>query len=222
MIRVAPSILSADFACLLQEVKRMELAGADWLHLDVMDGRFVPNITMGPLIVQALHGRVNLFLDVHLMVQNPEDFLNDFSQAGAQLLTVHAETCTHLHRIVQTIKKLGCKAGVALNPATPLTFLEYILQDLDLVLIMSVDPGFGGQDFIPGVLPKIKALAEEKRKRNLFFEIQVDGGINENTAAQAVKAGADILVAGSALFNAPEPEKIIKAIKMLPVREKYV
>jgi len=222
MIRVAPSILSADFACLLQEVKRMELAGADWLHIDVMDGRFVPNITMGPLVVQALNGRVNLFLDVHLMVQNPEDFLSDFSQAGAQLLTVHAEACTHLHRVVQTIKKIGCKAGVALNPATPLSSLEYILQDLDLVLIMSVDPGFGGQDFIPGVLPKIKALAEEKRRRKLFFEIQVDGGINEHTAVQAVNAGADILVAGSALFNAPEPEKIIKAIKMLPVREKNV
>lgn len=222
MIKVAPSILSADFSSLLQEVRRMELAGADWLHIDVMDGCFVPNITIGPLVLQSLKDRVNLFLDVHLMIREPEKFLEAFFQAGAQLLTVHAEACPHLHRVVQTIKKMGCKAGVALNPATSLNCLEYILPELDLVLIMSVNPGFGGQDFIPGVLPKIQALAEEKIRRKLFFEIQVDGGINEDTAPGVINAGAEILVAGSALFGASNPEKVIKAFKMLPVRQKSV
>jgi len=222
MVKVAPSILSADFACLLQEVKRMEEAGADWLHLDVMDGHFVPNITIGPLVVRSLRGRVGLFLDVHLMIDHPQEFLNDFYRAGAGLLTVHAEACRHLHRIVQTIREMGCKAGVALNPATPLSAVEYIMDELDLVLVMSVNPGFGGQGFIHAVLPKIKALAEEKRKRKLTFNIQVDGGINEETAPLAIEAGADILVAGSALFNTQDPAGIIKAIKMLPVRQKEV
>ncbi|MGI6317140.1 MAG: ribulose-phosphate 3-epimerase [Firmicutes bacterium] len=222
MVRVAPSILSADFSCLLEEVKRMERSGADWLHLDIMDGHFVPNITMGPLVVGALKGRVDLFFDVHLMVMNPQLFLTDFYRAGAGMLTVHAEACTHLHRVVQEIKKLGCKAGVALNPATPLNCLDYILEELDLVLIMSVNPGFGGQEFIPGVLPKINALAEEKAKRGLSLEIEVDGGINENTAVQVLNAGADILVAGSALFGAPDPSKLINAFKMFPVRRKRV
>jgi ribulose-phosphate 3-epimerase len=216
VIKVAPSILSADFACLLQEARRMERFGADWLHIDVMDGHFVPNITMGPLVVQALQGRVGLFLDVHLMIEKPQDFISQFHQAGAQMLTVHAETCPHLHRVIQTIKKMGCKAGVALNPATPLSCLEYILHDVDLVLIMSVNPGFGGQDFIPAVLPKIRALAQEKRKRALTLDIQVDGGINEETAVQVVEAGADILVTGSALFSSAEPQNMIQALKMLP------
>lgn len=216
MIKVAPSILSADFACLLQEARRMERFGADWLHIDVMDGHFVPNITMGPLVVQALQGRVGLFLDVHLMIEKPQDFISQFHQAGAQMLTVHAEACSHLHRVIQTIKKMGCKAGVALNPATPLNCLEYILHDVDLVLIMSVNPGFGGQDFIPAVLPKIRALAQEKRKRALTLDIQVDGGINEETAVQVVEAGADILVTGSALFSSAEPQNMIQALKMLP------
>lgn len=222
MARVAPSILSADFSCLLDEVKRMEDAGADWLHIDVMDGHFVPNITMGPLIVQALSGRVSLFLDVHLMVENPGDFLSDFYKAGAQMLTVHAEACTHLHKVIQSIKELGCKAGVALNPSTPLHCLEYVLHELDLVLIMSVNPGFAGQEFIYAVLPKIKALAEEKRRRGLSLDIQVDGGINEDTYLHVLEAGAEVLVAGSALFKAPEPSKLITAFKVLPVKEKDV
>ncbi|MGI6328493.1 MAG: ribulose-phosphate 3-epimerase [Dethiobacteria bacterium] len=222
MVKVAPSVLSADFSCLLEEVQRMERSGADWLHLDIMDGHFVPNITMGPLVVGALKGRVDLFFDVHLMVMNPQLFLADFYGAGAGMLTVHAEACTHLHRVVQEIKKLGCKAGVALNPATPLNCLDYILEELDLVLIMSVNPGFGGQEFIPGVLPKISALAEEKTKRGLPLEIEVDGGINENTAVQVLNAGADILVAGSALFGVSDPSKLINAFKMFPVRGKKV
>jgi ribulose-phosphate 3-epimerase len=222
MVRVAPSILSADFGCLLDEVKRMEDAGADWLHIDVMDGHFVPNITMGPLVVKALSGRVSLFLDVHLMVENPGNFLGDFYNAGAQMLTVHAEACTHLHRVVQSIKEMGCKVGVALNPSTPLNCLEYVLDELDLVLIMSVNPGFGGQEFIYAVLPKIKALAEEKRRRGLSLDIQVDGGINESTYKLVLEAGAEVLVAGSALFNAPEPSKLITAFKLIPGKEKDV
>jgi len=222
MVRVAPSILSADFGCLLDEVKRMEDAGADWLHIDVMDGHFVPNITMGPLVVKALRGRVSLFLDVHLMVENPGNFLGDFYNAGAQMLTVHAEACTHLHRVVQSIKEMGCKVGVALNPSTPLNCLEYVLDELDLVLIMSVNPGFGGQEFIYAVLPKIKALAEEKRRRGLSLDIQVDGGINESTCKLVLEAGAEVLVAGSALFNAPEPSKLITAFKLIPGKEKDV
>ncbi len=215
MVKVAPSILSADFSRLLEEVERMEKAGADWLHIDIMDGNFVPNITIGPMVVDALKGKTNLFLDVHLMVQHPEDFLEDFSRAGAQLLTVHLETCVHLHRVIQKINELGCSAGVALNPATPLNGLDYIMEDIQLVLFMSVNPGFGGQKFIPFTLEKIRKLAEEKEKRGWEFEIQVDGGINEETAPSVVCAGADILVAGSYLFNALEPKKSIEGLKRL-------
>ena len=213
MIKVAPSILSADFTCLLQEVQKMEAAGADWLHIDVMDGHFVPNITIGPLIVQALRGRTGLLLDVHLMIEQPELYIEAFAGAGADVITVHAETCRHLHRVIQSIKEKKILAGVALNPATPLNILEYILPDLDLVLIMSVNPGFGGQDFIPAALPKIKALAEEKRKKNLNFLIQVDGGINENTSGEVKAAGAEVLVAGSALYGHANPAVLIDMFK---------
>jgi len=222
MIKVAPSILSADFACLLHEVQKMESAGADWLHIDVMDGHFVPNITLGPLIVKALQGRTRLFLDVHLMIQQPELFLDAFYNAGAGSLTVHAEACLHLHRMIYSIKEKGILAGVALNPATPLSTLEYLLPDLDLVLIMSVNPGFGGQNFIPAVLPKIRALAEEKKKRGLTFLIQVDGGINEETCADVIAAGAEVLVAGSALFRHPNPAALIDTFKRTVPRERIV
>ncbi|MEW5921787.1 MAG: ribulose-phosphate 3-epimerase [Bacillota bacterium] len=222
MVLVAPSILSADFASLLAEVRRMEQAGADWLHADVMDGHFVPNITMGPLVLEALKGKIKLFVDVHLMVEQPQNFLQPFSEAGAQLITVHAETCPHLHRVVQSIKKLGCQAGVALNPATPLSSLQYILEDLDLVLLMTVNPGFGGQEFIASVITKIRELAREKEQRDLSLKIQVDGGINAQTAPLVVEAGADVLVAGSALFGYGDPQKLIHAFKLLPQTEKNV
>ncbi|HHU76546.1 MAG TPA: ribulose-phosphate 3-epimerase [Firmicutes bacterium] len=222
MIKVAPSILSADFACLLREVQKMEAAGADWLHIDVMDGHFVPNITLGPLIVGALKGRTNLFLDTHLMVEQPELFVEAFYRAGAGSLTVHAETCYHLHRVIHSIKEKGMMAGVALNPATPIGVLEHLLPDLDLVLIMSVNPGFAGQDFIPAVLPKIEALAEEKNKKGLSFLIEVDGGINRDTSVQVVAAGAEVLVAGSALFQHANPETLIDAFKRTVPRERNV
>lgn len=222
MIKVAPSILSADFACLLREVQKMEAAGADWLHIDVMDGHFVPNITLGPLIVGALKGRTNLFLDTHLMVEQPELFVEAFYRAGAGSLTVHAETCYHLHRVIHCIKEKGMMAGVALNPATPIGVLEHLLPDLDLVLIMSVNPGFAGQDFIPAVLPKIEALAEEKNKKGLSFLIEVDGGINRDTSVQVVAAGAEVLVAGSALFQHANPETLIDAFKRTVPRERNV
>jgi len=222
MVLVAPSILSADFAFLLDEVKRMEKAGADWLHVDVMDGHFVPNITMGPLVLHALKGKVNLLMDVHLMVERPQDFLLPFNEAGAQLITVHVETSPHLHRIIQSIKNMGCRAGVAVNPATPLSSLQYILEELDLVLLMTVNPGFGGQRFIPAVVPKIRELAREKERRGLTFKIQVDGGINRETAPIVVDAGADVLVAGSALFDNGEPETLIHAFKLLLQLEKGV
>ena len=216
MVIVAPSILSADFNSLLADVQRMEHGGADWLHIDVMDGHFVPNITMGPLVLDALKGKTKLFMDAHLMVEHPQNFLQSFSEAGADLITVHAETCPHLHRVVQAIRKLGCRAGVALNPATPSSQLQYILEDLDLVLLMTVNPGFGGQEFIPAVIPKIRELALEKERRGLSLKIQVDGGINAQTAPLVVEAGADVLVAGSALFRNGNPQELIHAFKQLP------
>jgi len=201
MYKLAPSILSADFACLGEQVKTAGAAGADWFHIDVMDGRFVPNISMGPLVVHALRPLTNLPLDVHLMIEEPDRYLADFAEAGADGLTVHVEVCPHLHRTVQQIKELGLKAGVALNPATPLSLLAEILPELDLVLIMSVNPGFGGQSYIGRSTAKIARLRRMLDEIKSEAVIEVDGGIDATTIAEAVAAGATVLVAGSAIFN---------------------
>lgn len=213
MVKIAPSILSADFANLAQAVQVVEQAGAEYLHIDVMDGHFVPNITIGPLIVKALRPRSNMFFDVHLMIEQPDRYISDFVKAGADLVCVHAEACTHLHRCVSQVKELGAKVGVALNPHTPLNIIEYILPMLDLVLLMTVNPGFGGQKFIPEVLPKIKRLSQIIKEQGLATEIEVDGGINTETATLVTGAGANVLVAGSAIFGADNPGQAVKDIR---------
>jgi ribulose-phosphate 3-epimerase len=198
---IAPSILSADFAKLGEEVRAIDEAGADWIHIDVMDGHFVPNLTIGPGVVKALRPHTQKPFDVHLMISPVDPFLDAFAEAGADIITVHPEAGPHLHRTVQRIKTLGKKAGVALNPATPAKVLDYVLADIDLVLVMSVNPGFGGQKFIPGQLKKIEAIANRVAKENLRVEIEVDGGIDPDTAREAVGAGATALVAGTAAFR---------------------
>jgi ribulose-phosphate 3-epimerase len=198
---IAPSILSADFARLGEEVRAIDEAGADWIHIDVMDGHFVPNITIGPGVVKALRAHTAKPFDVHLMIAPVDSFLDDFAEAGADTITVHPEAGPHLHRTVQHIKMLGKKAGVSLNPATPVDALDYILDDIDLVLVMSVNPGFGGQKFISSQLRKIETIAGEIRRRGLNVQLEVDGGIDPQTARQAVDAGATALVAGTAVFR---------------------
>lgn len=213
MTYIAPSILSADFAKLGVDVKEVEAYGADYIHVDVMDGHFVPNITIGPLIVSALRPVTNLTLDVHLMIENPDQYIPSFVEAGADIITVHYEACIHLHRTIQLIKSLGKKAGVAINPATPVELLGNILEELDLVLIMTVNPGFGGQKFIEGTLSKIRQLSGIAKARNLDFQIEVDGGINEETAKKCVEAGANVLVAGSYIFNAENRKAALQSLK---------
>lgn len=213
MIKIAPSILSADFAKLGSEIKEIEDGGADYVHVDVMDGHFVPNITIGPLIVEAIRPLTKLPLDVHLMIENPDMYIKDFADAGADIITVHQETCPHLHRTIQLIKSYNVKAGVVINPATPVATIKEIIGDIDLVLIMSVNPGFGGQSFIKESLSKISEINLIRKERNLNFELQVDGGVNVNTAKSCVDAGADVLVAGSAVFNQPNREEAINAIR---------
>ncbi|MCP8970180.1 ribulose-phosphate 3-epimerase [Ectobacillus ponti] len=213
MVKIAPSILSADFAKLGDEIKDVEKGGADYIHVDVMDGHFVPNITIGPLIVEAIRPITSLPLDVHLMIQQPDSYIPAFAKAGADIITVHAEACPHLHRTIQLIKSHGIKAGVVLNPHTPASVLEHVLDELHMVLLMTVNPGFGGQKFIHAVLPKIQQVAAMVAERGLDVEIEVDGGVNAGTARLCVEAGANVLVAGSAVYNEKDRGAAIRAIR---------
>jgi ribulose-phosphate 3-epimerase len=209
MIKLAPSILSADFAALYEDIKKTIDGGAHLLHIDVMDGHFVPNISIGPLVVKALSQKVDIPFDVHLMIENPDQYLEDFYVKNTEIITVHAEACVHLHRTVQHIKNMGIKAGVVLNPATPLSVLDYVIEDLDMVLIMSVNPGFGGQSFIESSLEKIKQLKRMIEERDLTVDIQVDGGINLDNMTKVMEAGANILVAGSAIFGKGDGQLLV-------------
>jgi ribulose-phosphate 3-epimerase len=213
MIKVAPSILSADFAKLGDEIKEVEAGGADYIHVDVMDGHFVPNITIGPLIVEAIRPITSLPLDVHLMINNPDNYIPQFVQAGADIISVHAEACPHLHRTIHMIKDSGVKAGVVLNPATPVSLIEPVLADLDLVLLMTVNPGFGGQSFIHSVLPKIKKVRQWVDDNGQHTDIEVDGGVNEKTASLCIEAGANVLVAGSAVYGQSNRKEAIEKIR---------
>jgi ribulose-phosphate 3-epimerase len=213
MKKIAPSILSADFSRLGEEVAAIEAAGADYVHVDVMDGHFVPNITIGPLVVEAVRRVTKLPLDVHLMIENPDLYIPAFAEAGSDIIVVHAEASVHLHRTVQLIKSLGKKAGVSLNPATPLNVLDYVLEDLDLVLLMTVNPGFGGQSFIEACIPKIQALRAMMDKRGVEAELEVDGGVKTDNIARIAHAGADVFVAGSAVFNSPDYAATISELK---------
>lgn len=209
MVKLAPSILSADFSKLYEDVKKVEDAGVEYLHIDIMDGHFVPNISFGPMVMKSLKGKTNLVKDVHLMIENPDQFIPEFVDAGADIIVVHQEACPHLHRTIQNIKSHGVKAGVSLNPATSITTLEEVLPELDMVLIMSVNPGFGGQSFIESSLDKIKRLKKMIDDRGLNIDIQVDGGVKVNNVKKVVEAGANVIVAGSAIFAQPDVAKAV-------------
>jgi ribulose-phosphate 3-epimerase len=216
---IAPSILSADFTQLGNEIRAVEKAGADWIHVDVMDGHFVPNITMGPLVVEAVRRSTTLPVDVHLMIANPDAYIESFAKAGANIITVQVETCPHLHRSIHLIKEKGAKAGAVLNPATPLSALDWMIEDLDVVLIMSVNPGFGGQNFIASSLEKIRRLRALINGRGLTTLIEIDGGVNSSTVADVVRAGADVLVAGSAVFGSRDYAQTIALLKSTVLEE---
>ena len=213
MIKLAPSILSADFARLLEDVKKVENAGCEYLHIDVMDGHFVPNITLGPGIVKSLRKDVDMVFDAHLMIENPDNYIKQFVDAGCDIIVVHQEACRHLHRTIQNIKSHGIKAGVALNPATPIDTIKYVLQDVDMVLLMSVNPGFGGQSYIPVVTEKIKELKALIDEMGLDIDIEVDGGVKPSNISEVVNAGANVIVAGSAIFNTDDIDEAVKSLR---------
>lgn len=213
MVKIAPSILSADFAKLGKDVNAAEKAGADWIHVDVMDGHFVPNITIGPLVVSAVKKIAKVPLDVHLMIENPDLYVKEFADCGSDIITIHEEATVHLHRSVQNIKECGVKAGVSINPATPVANIELVLPYVDLVLIMSVNPGFGGQSFIPEALQKIRELKKMIVDKKLNVEIEVDGGVKTDNVAEVVKAGADVVVMGSAFYNSADYAETVKTVR---------
>jgi len=213
MVKIAPSILSADFSKLGEEIKAVEQAGADWIHIDVMDGHFVPNITIGPLVVEAVRKITELPLDVHLMIEDADKYIKDFAQAGADILTVHVEACPHLHRTIYHIKEQNVRAGVVLNPSTPLSSLEEVLHEIDMVLLMSVNPGFGGQTFISSLLDKTMNLKEIMGQYEHEFDLEVDGGIKVENAGEIKEVGANVLVAGSAIFNSKDYKKAIQQLR---------
>lgn len=213
MIKIAPSILSADFSKLGKEIKKIELSNADYVHIDVMDGHFVPNITIGPLVVSGIRHLTSLTLDVHLMISNPDQYIDAFRKAGADIITVHAEAVHHLDRTVSRIRESGAKAGISINPATHESVLEYVLDKIDMVLVMTVNPGFGGQQFIEGMTEKIRRIRRMIEQRNLNVDIEVDGGINEKTISKVCKAGANVIVTGSAFFSSPDPVEFVRILK---------
>ena len=215
MLKLAPSILSADFSALAADVKKIEEGGADYIHVEVMDGHFVPNISFGAAVMKSLNGKTSLPYDVHLMIENPDQYIGDFVTDQTEFITVHQEACVHLHRTIQNIKSKGVKAGVSINPATPVSTLECVLEDLDLVLIMSVNPGFGGQKLIPQTLQKVKELAAIKKERGLDFAIEIDGGVTLANAKEVMDAGVEIAVAGSAVFGAEDVVQRVRDFKQI-------
>ncbi len=214
MIKIAPSILASDFSCLGDEIRKVDVNGADLIHIDIMDGHFVPNITIGPDVVRFLRKTTNKPFDVHLMISEPDKYIEKFAEAGADVITVHAEASLHLHRTVQLIKSCGKKAGIAVNPATSLSVLDYVLQDLDMVLIMTVNPGFGGQSYIGSSTKKIEALKNLMLRNALDIDIEVDGGIDSKTISLVTKAGANVIVAGSAIYGKPDVGEAIKELRL--------